>query len=338
MWIGAVVAALLYSQALQEVAKTPAAQETPTTSLAEQTTPAEQAAEAALQAAKAAQTAAQAAQKAVELMEKTHGPAQAQAQAAAAAEAPPPSPWTTSANLNLIFLSGNSSSITLNGKVAVTYKTENWIFGGQIYGAYGRARLEKNERYTDIALQGGVDLRVDRRFVSMLSGYVLGGVDFDHIKSIESRPFAELGVGVTWLDNKVDSAQKTLLTTDFGLRYAYEARFRYYPTDAEIPLLDPADVPTEPRNLPNVDILAPRAAVAFRYMLTDGIGFGEDLEVLLNVLEVKRFWLNSTTKISVRLTNIFSVSTALTFKYDSQPAGDAKKLDTILALGLDAVF
>ncbi|MCL2625566.1 MAG: DUF481 domain-containing protein [Cystobacterineae bacterium] len=333
MWIGVAVAALLFSQAPQEAALAPAAQETPAAPSAEQT------AEAALQAAKAAQAAAEAAQKAVELMENALKPSEAQAVAVVDENAPPPSPWTTSANLNLMFLYGNASSITLNGKVAVSYKTADWIFGGQVYGAYGRARLGTAENYSDIAMQGGVDLRIDRRFNPMLSGYVLGGIDFDHIKSIESRPFAEIGTGVIWLDSKVGSAPKMLLTTDFGLRYAYESRFRYYPTNAEIPLLDPADIPDGSRNLSNVNIIAPRAALSFRYMLTEGISFGEDFEVLLNVLEVQRFWINSTTKISVRLTHIFSVSTALTFKYDSQPADVAvKKLDTALSLGLDAVF
>jgi putative salt-induced outer membrane protein YdiY len=84
--------------------------------------------------------------------------------------------------------------------------------------------------------------------------------------------------------------------------------------------------------------VAPRAAIIYRYMLTDGITFGEDFEVLLNVIEVKRYWINSATKILVRLSNVFSVSTALTFKYDSEPADGAKKLDTTLSLGLDAMF
>jgi hypothetical protein len=222
--------------------------------------------------------------------------------------------------------------------VAVSYKTEDWIFGGRVYGAYGRARLLGADAFSDIAVQGGADFRMDRRFNSTLSGYALSGIEFDHIKSIEARPFVELGAGIIWVDKKAGNAQKTLLSTDFGLRYAYESRFRYYPTDTEIQSRPPESIPTEPRNLPDVQVVAPRAAVTFRYMLTDGITFGEDFEVLLNVIEVKRFWMNSSTKILVRLSNVFSVSTALTFKYDSEPAEGAQKLDTALSLGLDAVF
>ena len=335
MWIGAVVVAVLFSQVPQEISEALLAQEA--AQAPDATAAALQAALAAQSAAEAAQKAAQAAQQALELMmQKLPGALEAKEEEEATPK--PPSAWTTSANLGLIFLAGNSSSITLNGRVAVEYKTEQWILGSRVYGAYGRARLMGADNFSDIAVQGGADLRVDRRFHLMLSGYTLSGIDFDHIKSIEARPFIELGTGVIWIDDKVDNAQKTLLSTDFGLRYAYESRFLYYPTDEEIPLLAPEDVPTEPRNLPDVQVVAPRAAVTFRYMLTDGVTFGEDFEVLLNVIEVKRFWVNSSTKILVRLSNIFSVSTALTFKYDSEPAEGAQKLDTTLSLGLDAVF
>ena len=333
MWIGATVVALLYSQVPQEISA-----EMPTASPQTTEAAALQAAQAAQQAAEAAQQAAQAAQQALALMVAQQKPPAEEEEASKPEEEKPPSPWTTSANLSLIFLSGNSSSITLNGGVAVSHKTEQWIFGGRIYGAYGRARLLGSDAFSDIAMQGGADFRVDRRFNLMLSGYALSGIDADHIKSIEARPFIELGTGVIWIDDKAGKVQKTLLATDFGLRYAYESRFRYYPTDEEILSLPPEDIPTEPRNVPDVQVVAPRAAVIFRYMLTDGVTFGEDFEVLLNVIEVKRFWVNSSTKILVRLTNVFSVSTALTFKYDSEPAEDAQKLDTALSLGLDAVF
>jgi len=323
MWIGAVVVVLLYSQVPQEVAQALAEQEN-----AEAVT----AAQAAQQAAQAAQKAAEAAWQAVELLTAQQKATLQVAQQKEAEEEtpPPPSPWTTSANLSLIFLAGNSSSITLSGNVAVSYKTTNWTFGSRVYGAYGRARLVDADEFSNIAMQGGFQLRADRRFNSMLSAYALGGIDFDHIKSIEARPFIELGTGVVWIDNKVGNAQKVLLSSDFGLRYAYESRFRYYLTEE--------DDPDEPRNLEDVQVVAPRAAVSFRYMLTEGVTFGEDFEVLLNVIEVKRFWVNSTTKILVRLTNVFSVSTTLAFKYDSEPAEGTKKLDTTLSLGLDATF
>jgi len=334
MWIGTALVALLCTQLPQEVLGTLSSQETPAPSPEAAT--ALQAAQAAQQAAEAAQKAAEAALETLKRMQASE--AQASTQEALAEAEKPPSPWTTSTNLGLIFLSGNSSSITLNGRVAISYKTENWIFGGRVYGAYGRARLGGADNFSDIAMQGGADLRVDRRFNLMLSGYALSGIDFDHIRLIEARPFAELGTGVIWIDNKVGSAQKTLLSTDFGLRYAYESRFRYYPTATEIQSLPPEDVPTEPRNLPNVQVVAPRAALVFRYMLTDGVTFGEDFEVLLNVIEAKRFWVNSTTRILVRLNQVFSVSTALTFRHDSAPPEGAQKLDTMLSLGLDAVF
>jgi len=347
MWIGAVVVTLLYSQAPQpqlppetvDMPSAPKASATPPDSATVL-----QAAQAAQQAAEAAQKAAQAAQQALMVMVAQQKPPPGE-EAASSAEAKaqeavekPPSAWTTAANFGLMFLAGNSSSITLNGRLALTRKTENWILGGRAYGAYGRARPTGAEHFTDIAVQGGADFRADRRFNLMLSGYSLSGIDFDHIRFIEARPFAELGTGVIWVDNKVGNVQKTLLSTDFGLRYAYESRFRYYPTAKEIALLPPEDVPTEPRNLPNVQVVAPRAALNFRYMLTEGVTFGEDFEVLLNVIEAKRFWVNSATRVLVRLSQVFSVSTALTFKYDSEPPEGAQKLDTVLSLGLDAVF
>ncbi|MCL2012164.1 MAG: DUF481 domain-containing protein [Cystobacterineae bacterium] len=336
MWIEVAVMALLCFQTPQEMPTTLPAEEAPppTPSLS-----AEQAAQAALQAAQAAQQAAEAAQKALELMEKAQRPPEIQAAAPPADKAPPSaSAWTNSANINLIFLAGNSSSISLNGKIALSYKTADWIFGGRVYGAYGRARLGTASYSSDIAMQGGVDLRIDRRFNPVLGTYGMAGIEFDHIKSIEARPFAELGVGVIWIDEKANNTQKSLLSTDLGFRYAYESRFRYYPTNAEIPFLKPEDVSSEPRNIPDVQVVAPRVALVFRHMLMDGVTFAEDLEVLWNIINAERFWINSTSKILVRLNTIFSISTALTFKYDSQPADGAKKLDTMLSLGLDAVF
>jgi hypothetical protein len=90
-------------------------------------------------------------------------------------------------------------------------------------------------------------------------------------------------VGILWLDEMEGDLSKLKLNTDVAIRYAREIRFQYYP---------------ERQNLEDVDFLAPRIGVSFRYALNKNVIFTEDAEVLPNVIGETRWLVNSNTKIA----------------------------------------
>ena len=121
------------------------------------------------------------------------------------------------------------------------------------------------------------------------------------------------------LDRKaqeVGDVVKTSLSTDLGLRYTKELRFTYYPPEAGL------------GSHKDLDLLAPRLAVAFKYGITPDIVFTEDAEALPNIvvdsdddtIDSAKLNINSTSKLSIKLTTALSFVNSLVFKYDSAPA------------------
>ncbi|MBZ4418338.1 DUF481 domain-containing protein [Myxococcus sp. RHSTA-1-4] len=327
-------AALLIATSLQAQAPAPTPPAAPAAPAAEAApaSPEERAAAAAERAAAAAERAAEASARAAEAAER-----------AATAAAPPPAPgaaapaapaaaapaerkdvWDVTLGAGLISLTGNASTFTFSGLASAQRKTEHWIYAVKAFGAYGRSRppeVEGDEAVSQVvALNAGVEIRGDRRFTQVLSGYLLGGAETDHVKSVESRSYGEGGLGVLWWDEKSPEGKESYLRTDAAFRYAYETRFQYYPTRLD---------------LEDVDLGGPRFGAVFRYGLSKDVLFKEDVEVIVSVIGDSRMLLNSQTQLSVGLTEALSLSTSFQVKHDSEPPQGKVSTDTALALNLE---
>ncbi|WP_338863898.1 DUF481 domain-containing protein [Myxococcus stipitatus] len=288
---------------------------------------AERAAAAAERAAAAAERAAEASARAASVIAGPSPEAAAEAAPATDQEKKKREEWDITVGLGLISLTGNASTLTFSGLASAQRTTDHWIFGAKAYGNYGRSRPPEvegeNLESQLVALNAGLELRGDRRFTKMLSGYLLAGAEMDHVKSVESRSIGEGGLGILWWDEKPKDQPETYLRTDAAFRYAHETRFQYYPTRLD---------------LPDVDLGGPRFGVAFRYGLTKDILFKEDAEVLLSVIDTSRVLVNSQTQLSVRLTEALSMGVSFLVKHDSKPPQGKVPTDTALAFNLEVAL
>ncbi|AKQ63888.1 Putative salt-induced outer membrane protein [Myxococcus hansupus] len=325
------IATSLQAQAPAPAPSTPAAPAAATAPAAPEATPLsmeERTALAAERAALAAERAAEASIRAAEAAER-----------AAAVTAPPPAPaaapatdkkkgeWDVTVGLGLISLTGNASTLTVSGLASAQRTTDNWIYAIKSFGSYGRSRppqVEGQETESQVvALNAGLELRGDRRFTQVISGYLLAGAEADHVKSVESRTYGEGGMGVLWWDEKKEKGRESYLRTDAAFRYANETRFQYYPTRMD---------------LPDVDLGGPRFGAVFRYGLAQNVLFKEDVEVLVSVIGDSRMLFNSQTQLSVGLTKQLSLGASFLIKHDSSPPPGKLPTDTALALNFEVML
>lgn len=288
---------------------------------------AEKAAAAAEKAADASARMATAVEKLTAALGKTPGAAPEAAAAEKKEEAPKEDLWKGSVGLGLISLSGNASTLTFNGLASAERKSKGWIYGVKAQAVYGRSRLPATETEAErtevVALGANADIRVDRRFTPVISGYVLAGALTDHVKSVEVRGTGEAGAGISWWDEKGEDGKFTSLRTDLAFRYFRETRFQYYPTRL---------------NLEDVDLGGPRVGVAFAYGLSKDTVFTEEAEAIPNVLGESRLLVNSTSKLTVGLTDSLSVGTSFVLQYDSSPPPGKVSTDTALAANVQVSF
>jgi hypothetical protein len=267
---------------------------------------------------------------------------------AAAAErlSPPPevvvtspaqtSHWDFYANAGLTWTAGNVSSLSFVASGGGKRVGDKTITQFKLFGGYGQtfnpAVPPAMVGTTDVLIYNmGATAQFDYRFTKLISAFIGAGIDADHVKSVELRGYGEAGLGVLWVDEKVEKWQKWFLKTDVSFRVQPESRFQYYPTPAQ---------------LPDALLVGPRAALQFHYGMSAGTYFDEALEVIANVVgdDAGRILLNSVSKLAVGIATHVSVAALLTFKYDSKPAPGAagapakQPLDTILTLALEANF
>ncbi|WP_223637559.1 DUF481 domain-containing protein [Corallococcus sp. EGB] len=318
-------------------ARAPAPAPPPPAALPTDAPAAERAAAAAERAALAAERAAEASARLAEAIEKlaevtargpiAPPPAPPAPEVAAAAAPAKPSPWDVSVGLSLISLTGNASTLTVSGLASALRKTDKWIYSVKAYGAYGRSRPPEVQGEVEslsqvVALNAGIELRGDRRFTEQISGYLLTGVDTDHIKSIEARPYGEAGAGILWFDTKKDEKSGTreaILRTDFAFRYARELRFQYYPVRTD---------------LADVDLGGPRFGAMFRYGLSKDITFQEDAEILVSVISDSRVLFSSQSQVMANLTDALALGVGFLVKSDSAPPPGKVSTDTALSFNL----
>ncbi len=281
------------------------------------------AAAAAERSAAAAERAAAAAEIAANAAAKIAGVPPTTAAAAKAAAAAPSATWSGTAGLGLISVTGNAKALTFSVNATVERKSQEWIFTGKVNSAYGTAQPAGSNTSQVNALNAAGQLRADRRFNPMLSIFLLGGLETDHVQSVELRGYGEAGVALIWWDLKEADFSKGFFRTDLGFRYSRESRFQYYPTV---------------QSLPGVTLIAPRFGAAFRYALNKGIIFTQDAEILPNVTGDSRVLVNGQSKLSTRLTDGVSLGVGFLVKYDSAPAPSRVSTDTSLIVGLEVAF
>lgn len=173
------------------------------------------------------------------------------------------------------------------------------------------------------ALAATGQIRADKVLSSLLTTYLLGGLDSDHVASIELRSDAEAGVGLMFLDYKQGTMQTLLLRTDVGIRYADQRPFQYYPT---------------PLGLPELQELSPRIGVAFRYAPTKDFVFSEQAEVIPDVLDPNPVFLNNTTQLTAHLVKSLSLAVSFVLNYNSQPPPGKLPTDTALNVSAELAF
>lgn len=311
MLITAMLAAVVVTQAPE--AATPAA---------------ERSAQAAERAAQAAERAADAAQRIADAMAPKPAPGAPPEVAAV------PQLWGGTAGLGLTFLTGNAQALTLTGSLALDRKWEDWAFSLRLAGAWGLSNPSSTGESTTNARRAGGTVRGDRSLGSgFASLFLLAGEEFDHMKNIETRTVGEVGTGLTFLNVKQGDLDKLFLRFDIAARVGYETRYQYFPT--------PAPVDTY-----GVIILAPRAALAFRWAFSEHVRFSEELEFIPFLLapDLGRLLINNTTKLNARLTQSLSLALALLINYDSKAptavgaANPRVPTDVALTVGIEATF
>ncbi len=292
---------------------------------------ADRAAASAQKAAEAAQLAAEAAMRIADVIAP-----RPVVGAPTAVAAPKEEHWRGNVGLGLSYITGNSQTLTMTGNIAVDRKWDAWAMGVRLSGAYGLANPDTNaagNSSATTARRAAGTVRGDRTFgESFAAIFVLAGSEFDHMKNIESRSIGEAGAGLTFFNKKEGDLEKLFLRLDLALRSGYETRIQYFPVLGRV------------ENY-GIVILAPRAAVAFRWAFSKDVRVSEDLEFIPFLLAPTsgRLLINNVTKLNARLTENLALTTALTLNFDSMPPEGAggltrKPTDVALTVGVEAAF
>jgi hypothetical protein len=289
--------------------------------------PAERTAAAAEKAAAAAQAAAEAAMRIADMMAPVPN--------AIAVVDKKKDAWIGSVGAGLTFITGNSQTLTLTGNASADRKWEKWAFGLRLNGAYGLANPDTNATAdTSVTARRGMGTaRADRTVGDSFAAiFGLAGMEFDHMKNIETRSIGELGAGLTFFNKKEGDLEKFYLRLDLAMRAGYETRFTYFPRP-------------QPAADYGIVILAPRAAITMRWSFSKDVRITEELEAIPFLLQpdAGRLLLNNTTKLNARLTETLSLATSILVNFDSRPpkAADGsvrKETDVALTVGLEAIF
>jgi len=246
------------------------------------------------------------------------------AEAAKPAAPPAPAAWKGTVGAGLILLTGNSESTTFSGSAAASRETFGWILSAKAAGSYGRSRSPTDGTKGTTADGGAFQLRLDRKLGRFWTVYVLGGLEFDHVASVEYRTLAEVGGSAEWFDVKEADWQRLVLRTDLGVRYGYEARYGYFGASSG------------PQ--PGLRFVAPRLGLAFRFGFSREVFFTEEAELLPTISDSGRVLLKTVSKLSSRLTKALSLGVGYTLTHDSRPADDKRKTDTSLTALLEVGF
>ena len=242
--------------------------------------------------------------------------------------APKKEEWAGTAGAGLILLTGNTNTTTGTAALGAKRSWADWSLEFKASGVYGRTRpVDRTQDAQTVALGATSQLRGDRKFGDHLSVYALGGLDTDHVASVEFRGYGEGGLGYVWLDRKEEGDKELFLRTDLGLRYAKESRWQYYGVAAGTSA-----------DLEDAELLGPRAGLAFKWQNTKNVIFTEDAEFIPNVQGDARYLVKSVTKLATRLASRLTFGVAYTVAFDSNPAPGKVNTDTVLGVTLETTF
>lgn len=281
---------------------------------------------AAEKAAAAAEKAAEAALRIADFVAPT---------AATKAEEKKKEGWIGNLGVGLTFITGNSQTLTLTGSASADRKWKVWAIGARLNGAYGLTNPDTNATAatSTTARRASLSVRADRSFgESFAALYVQLGSEFDHMKNVESRSMGEFGAALTFFNKKEGDLEKLYLRVDLALRAGYETRFQYFPVASSV-----KDY--------GIVILAPRAAITFRWNFNKDVRLTEELEFIPFLLAptLGRLLINNNTKLSAKLTENLALTTSVLINFDSQPPEGSggllrKNTDVALTVGLEASF
>ncbi len=247
----------------------------------------------------------------------------------AQAEDPKPPEWKGTVGVGLIVQTGNTDATTFAGSATASRETFGWILSAKADGSYGENRKLTEDTGGITSYKGTLQLRLDRKFGETWTVFVIGGVETDHVASIEYRTVTEAGASAQWLDVKEADWQRLALRTDLGLRYGYEARYQYY---GALPAGQASAA------LPGVELIAPRLGLSFRYGFSKEVFVTEEAEVMAGLEGATRWLAKSVTKLSSRLTQSMTLGVAYQVTSDSAPAPGKEKVDTGLTALLEVGF
>ncbi len=240
-----------------------------------------------------------------------------------------PASWTGSAGISLIALFGSANSITVQTSMNAARETRNWISQFTAAGTYGQTS-EQGGKTKIVAMDSKVSLRGDYRFSMKYSGFILVGLEADHIRSIEARPYEETGLSIIWLDKTEKDFVKARIVTDTAFRFGREMRFQYYDSSFN----------RVPENLPDEPIVAPSFRASARYALDKNVVLTQEVDVQYTaiVVDKTRTQANSKTKLTARLISSLGVAITYNVNYDSRPAPGKQSRSSTLSLGLETSF
>ena len=244
---------------------------------------------------------------------------------AAAADAPTESvpEWNGTLGLSVIAVRGNAESSTLTAGGTAERISPRWRWSAKVAASYGQARVQVDQPPAVVALAAAAQLRADRALSTRTALFALAGAEMDHVKSIEHRPFGEVGLAIRWIEQKRGDDTVLLLRTDAGARYGYESRYQYYPV---------------PLDLDDVQLFAPRIGVGFRYAITEHVRAIEEAEILVNVVGTDRTLATSLTRLQAQLLGPLALSVGLQINHDSSAAAGKKPNDIIFTTGVELGF
>ena len=217
-----------------------------------------------------------------------------------------------------LWLTGNTASITANGRVAFGVKRAKNKFGLQIGGAYGRAKVE--DVWADTATRIFGDVRYDRFLTDRNSLYVLGVASHDPFAGSLAKIGANLGYS-----RLLVSTDQHSLTAEGGINYTHDE----FTGD---PLPDPS----------SQNFVGARLFASYALNLNGTFGISQSVESLLGGTdnEAARFdgSLTAITGLSATITKILSLKIGFALNYDFVPPEGFKPIDTTTSLTLVATL
>ena len=258
-----------------------------------------------------------------------------EAPASSAEEAPaeeePKTEVSLVAEAGLIWLAGNTQSITANGQVAFGIQRDGNRFSLNFGGAYGRSLvstdvvdadgtvIRTDTEWVDTAKRVFGDARYDRFLVPDLNSiYVSGGAAHDPLAGLRFR--AQGNAGYSHL----------LVNTDMH-RFAAEAGFNYT-HELYVEEVVPG----------SQNFVGARLFVGYALNANDIFGFSQSAEALLGGTDnaEARFdgRLLAVTGVTATLSKVFSVKAGFTLSWDFVPPEGFKPIDTTTTLTLVATL